>query len=448
MKSLEEEFDEGLEEEFDEGHEEEFDQGFDDEYQQDFEDRFGDGLDNGMEVVLDSQAEVIEQLAMNTFEQQGHEMWTDGWLVFANPEEQIALQNMGYQVVDREELEGIGQTLVTVIAPASFSFEQDVEIVRQQLESVTLLADVNHIYSYQQQSDSHHETRASDQNRAYQPANLLNYQYKANGESQITLGMLDTAVAVEHPALVSGVKAGNIIQKSFVGEGKLEPTGHGTEIAGILLGNSGDYQGLIADGRLYSASVFFHQQGKGDIATTKALLTGLNWLAQKQVPVINMSLTGPPNRLLSYTIDKLCAKGTIIAAAVGNEGPLSKPLFPAGYPCTVAVTAVDAKQQIYKRAVIGEHVDLASFGVDVQTLNHRGGYQDSDGTSLATAFVSAHLAHLATTLDSPLALKDNLQQVYRQCIDLGVNGRDPVYGRGLLSITPLTVEVTVEEKRK
>ena len=369
----EEDFDELDEEDFDELGEEDFeelDEGYDQEYQQDAGDDWAEldeRLDNWFEkgiafdddsyadnydAVMEAQIEAVEERAVNAVDEFGHEIWTNGWLVFADDEQQQQLQSMGYQVLKREELEAIGQTLVTVVAPASFSLPADSlqaqgEIIRQQLDSMVVMADANHVYSYQQSSLIQQTVSKTN---SYQPAKLLNHVYQSNDNNQVTIGMLDTAVAHEHEALKIAHQQGNIVQKSFVAKGKVEPTGHGTQIAGILLGQSSRYQGLVEGGRLLAASVFFAQDARqgtsGDIATTRALLMGLNWLAQQQVAVINMSLTGPPNKLLAFTIDKLCQQGIVIVAAVGNEGPLSGPLFPAGYPCTVAVTAVDVKQNI------------------------------------------------------------------------------------------------------
>jgi hypothetical protein len=232
-----------------------------------------------------------------------------------------------------------------------------------------------------------------------------------------------------------------IKQRSFVKGKRNEPKTHGTEIAGILVGNDEHYRGLLPKSPLLAASVFFQVKGKGNIATTQALLKGLNLLAQNEVKVINMSLSGPPNRLLQFAIGQLCQQNIVVVAAVGNAGPLSKPLYPAGYACTIAVTAVDYNKRIYKNAVIGKHVDMAAFGVDLQTLDSTGRYKNASGTSLATAFVSAFIATEYSEDQIGVGkLEDWLGGIYRSCADLGAKGYDPVYGYGLL---PAAINVKV-----
>jgi subtilisin family serine protease len=258
------------------------------------------------------------------------------------------------------------------------------------------------------------------------PSDLLGLNLAAE---KLEIGMIDTAIDTEHEAF----EHSNIQQQSFVSDGKKEPKIHGTQIAGILVGKSKQYSGLIPNSRLLGASVFFRRKGKGNIATTESLLLALNWLAEQKVKVINMSLSGPPNRLLEFAVNELCRQNIAIVAAVGNAGPLSKPLYPAGYECTIAVTAVDGNNRIYKNAVIGPHVDLAAFGVDLKTPTIKQQYSNASGTSMATAFVSAYIA--AKGLQSPqhqTPLETWLSNLYKTCQDLGVKGRDPVYGHGLL----------------
>lgn len=430
------EFEQDLDEVFEEEFEDEFlfDVIEEDELAEDFTEEFYDEIDDEFdwdegteEVAFDGELEqVVEQaleqvegdyqIAKNNLEQQ---VWTEQWLIFSTPEIQKELEAKGYRFVAKKHLSAFDKTLSTVVAPASFSLRKDYQLVLNQLNSSTLYADLNHVYR-------HHSAPRPPSGNGKIPAQLLSLPMTSQG---IEIGMIDTAINTEHDAF----KHALIEQRSFVAQKKQEPRAHGTQIAGILVGQNEQYQGLLPKAKLLGASVFFRQKNKGNIATTESLLMALNWLAEKQVNVINMSLSGPPNKLLEFAVNELCRKNIVIVAAVGNTGPLSKPLYPAGYDCAVAVTAVDDKNRIYKNAVIGPHVDMAAFGVDVKTLTAKKGYRDASGTSLATAFVSAYIAakeQLLTGQKSPLQTR--LSKVYQTCQDLGVKGRDPVFGHGLL----------------
>ncbi len=70
--------------------------------------------------------------------------------------------------------------------------------------------------------------------------------------------------------------------------------------------------------------------------------------------MINISLVGPANGLLEQLVRIITARGHIVVAAVGNDGPGAPPLFPAAYPAVVAVTGVDAKQRVLLAWIIHE----------------------------------------------------------------------------------------------
>ena len=72
-----------------------------------------------------------------------------------------------------------------------------------------------------------------------------------------------------------------------------------------------------------------------------AILGALGWMAREHVPVVNISLVGPPNTLLENVTRAMVARGHLLVAAVGNDGPAAKPLYPAAYPGVIGVTGVD-----------------------------------------------------------------------------------------------------------
>ena len=367
------------------------------------------------QTLIDATSDAVESDILAAVDLQGQDIWTRDWLIFSDEGIEQRLESLGYRYVAKQQLKSLGQTLAKVTAPATFSLDTDYA----QVLAATNYADHNHIYRYQR-------TEQAVSGAPLSPAQL---QPVSLGSHKITLGMIDTAVDTRHPAL----KDAKVRQRSFVASGKNQPTGHGTEVAGILMANAKDYRGLLPGARLYNASVFFEQGKQGRMATTESLLKALDWLASLDVKVINMSLSGPPNRLLSYAIDQLCQRDILVVAAVGNAGPLSAPLYPAAYPCTVAVTAHDKNRRIYRQAVLGEHVDAAAFGVNLTTLKSGGGYQQSSGTSLATPFVSAWLAaQYASDKVSSGQSQNWLSGQFSLFEDLGASGRDPVYGHGAL----------------
>ena len=126
----------------------------------------------------------------------------------------------------------------------------------------------------------------------------------------------------------------------------------------------------------------------------------------------------------------------MLIAAAGNDGPRAKPAFPAAYPDVIAVTAVDRSKRIYRRAAQGDHIDIAAPGVNVWTAASIKGQRPRSGTSFAAPFVTAAAALIVS--DNPGFSREEVEIVLQnEADDLGVKGRDSVYGWGLLDISAI-----------
>ena len=118
-------------------------------------------------------------------------------------------------------------------------------------------------------------------------------------------------------------------------------------------------------------------------------------------------------------------------AAVGNDGPAAPPLFPASYPEVVGVTGVDAKHKVLPEACRGEQVDFAARGCRRSRADVGGGFSEIRGTSFATPIVAALLAGSLQSPD-PAKAREALATLASTAIDIGSEGTDPSYGRGLV----------------
>ena len=243
----------------------------------------------------------------------------------------------------------------------------------------------------------------------------------------LKVGVIDTDIEEAHPAF-----AGRTIHRfDFSPEGHgVPPNWHGTAVLSLLAGSPlGGTPGLIPDAEFFAANVFFSDERGAMAADTLSLLKALDWMKSLGVKVVNMSFSGPRDELVAEAIEKLSKKGIVFVAAAGNEGPTAAPSYPAAYPQVIAVTAVTKDLRNYRYANRGDHIDVAAPGVDIWTAmpGGRAGYHS--GTSFAAPHVAAILAvePRETLKQDKAGLLDGLP-----VIDLGQQGRDPVYGRGLL----------------
>ena len=223
----------------------------------------------------------------------------------------------------------------------------------------------------------------------------------------------------------------SIVSKSFAGTDDAIPSAHGTAIASLLLGR-GSIKGVVTNAALYVADVFGGMPTGG---AADAVIQGLAWMAEKRVPVINISLVGPSNKMLETVIHLLLARGHVIVAAVGNSGPASPVEYPAAYDGVIAVTSVDAKGQIQIDANQGRQVAFAALGVDLPVAGPKKTYARATGTSFAAPLVAARFALVLASPDAQAATQI-FQQLQHEAVDLGVPGRDSVFGYGFLECPP------------
>ena len=108
--------------------------------------------------------------------------------------------------------------------------------------------------------------------------------------------------------------------------------------------------------------------------------------------MINLSLGGPHNALLTFAIEQTMNRNIPIVAAAGNTGPQGHPMYPAAQEGVIAVTAVDAKLKPYHHASRGSHIAFSAPGVDIWVPTRQGSGVYKSGTSFAAPFVTTAVA--------------------------------------------------------
>lgn len=327
---------------------------------------------------------------------------------------------LGYAVRSLQELPALGFTLLRLGLPAGLDVPAALTALRQAFPAT--LFDANTLYEPQaaatQSSEPRHYAKA-----------LIGWPDDDTAcGAAVSLGLVDTAVDRRHRAL----QGQDVQDRSFIAAGiPPAPPDHGTAVAALLVGAPGDAAaGLLPAARLYAAAIFAKREDRV-VGTTDAVARAVDWLGQQGTRVVNLSLSGPGNQVMRLTVERAHAAGMLLVAAAGNEGPNAPPVFPAGYPPVMAVTAVDASLQPYAHANRGGYIDLAAPGVDVWSAREGEGGRYNTGTSFATPFVTAAAAlALARTPDAaPDAIRQRLLDGAR---DLGTPGQDRTFGWGLV----------------
>lgn len=138
---------------------------------------------------------------------------------------------------------------------------------------------------------------------------------------------------------------------------------------------------------------------------------------------------------ISAAVRYAVAKGHWVVAAAGNSGPGSVN-WPGAMPEVVCVGALDDQDQVARFSSANDFVDVGFGGVQILSTINGNRYAKYDGTSMATPGVAGVLA-----LGVGELLKRNLpvpnqavmaEVLYATCRDVGVPGRDPGAGYGLV----------------
>ncbi|HYE44957.1 MAG TPA: S8 family serine peptidase [Caulobacter sp.] len=314
-------------------------------------------------------------------------------------------EGLGFRLLRRES-EGI--EVVVLSPPAGLDVRRALKRLRKADPAGDY--DYNHLYS-----------GAGEAAGAARPGPVLaGAGFQASGAG-LRIGLVDTGVDPRHPAL-----AGARIEQRPFAPGGLRPAAHGTAAASLLAGRDGGFRGAAAGAQVLVADVY----GTGPTGgSADAVARALGWLGAAGVPVINISLVGPQNAVVRAMVRRLSARGVILVAAVGNDGPAAQPLYPAAWPEVVAVTGVDRRDRVLPEACRGPHLDFAAPGSDMAAGRPGGGYATVRGTSFAAPLVAGRLAILRRQLTPEQAIA----ALGREARDLGQKGPDKVYGRGLVA---------------
>ncbi|MER8385469.1 S8 family serine peptidase [Mesorhizobium sp. M1428] len=320
--------------------------------------------------------------------------------------QQIAA-SFGLEMRSQRQSRLLGNTLVRFGIPDG----RPVGVVLAQLaaEGRILRREANHVYALQQ------------------AASIVNYAFErisldanaASGEN-VRVGVIDTGIDDSNPAL-SGVIAG---QFDAMPDVPIKARDHGTSVDGLIAG-TGAFKGMAPGARIYHARAF-----EGDKSTMDVILSALDWAAEQDVRIINMSFVGPKNDLLGIACRNARALGIVLVAAAGNNGPKAPYGYPAAFDGVIAVTATDAKDGLMPQANRGAYVFISAPGVEMVAPSGAG----SDvvtGTSFAAAIVTGAIANLLHA--APDRSADWVEKALAATAkDLGPKGRDNDFGFGLL----------------
>lgn len=194
-----------------------------------------------------------------------------------------------------------------------------------------------------------------------------------------------------------------------------DPYGHGSHVGGSIAATTNNGIGIAGLGpelKILPLRVL-DEQGSGQISD---LIDAIYYAHLKGIRVANMSLVLRfDSDMLKVAIGKAHLGGMVMVAASGNSG--SDVYWPARYPQTIAVGATDSDDLKGVFSNYGPELDVAAPGVDILSTFQGNSYARLNGTSMATAQVSA-LAGLVLSLRPDLSVEQVADLVRDSAIDV------------------------------
>lgn len=224
---------------------------------------------------------------------------------------------------------------------------------------------------------------------------LASIHEHARGD-RVRIALVDTGVDVSHPDLGGRiVLAANLAPAT---PDSFTEDRHGTALAGIIAAQTNNGLGIvgIAPGaELLALKACWYESDGADVAVCDSytLARALDMALTEDVDLINLSLTGPRDSLLSRLLDMAAERRIPVVAAV--DGGVRDGGFPANRPEVLgARAAVVPGRELHPLRDPDAALWLAGPAVDILTTAPRGGYDFYTGSSYAAAYVTGVIALL------------------------------------------------------
>ncbi len=240
----------------------------------------------------------------------------------------------------------------------------------------------------------------------------------------VTIAIVDSGIEA-HDAF--GDRTVRVI--SLVSEDLASPHGHGTAVASLAAGSSGQLSGVAPAANLISVRV---TDGDG-FSDSFTLSEGIRAAADAGAQIINISLASQgDSRVVREAVAYAQSLGAVIVAAAGNEGR-EVMSYPAAYDDVVSVGAIDARGEhlLFSNADTG--LDLTAPGLEVYAAWLGDGAIEFSGTSASAPYVAGAIAAVMSEFPG-MSSSQAVALLIDTSNEAGAIGPDSYYGIGILDV--------------
>jgi subtilisin family serine protease len=263
------------------------------------------------------------------------------------------------------------------------------------------------------------------------------WQY-TQGEG-VKIAVVDTGCDLDHPDLKDNLAEGiNFIHPGTPPE---DDNCHGTHVTGILVAANNDIGmvGVCPKAKVMPVKVL-NSKGSGNLLD---VAKGVVWAVDNGADIITMSLGSPMKvQQVRKAIQYAAAKGVPTFVAAGNAGNTKEVFYPANYPETIAIGAIDENFARAKFSNTGRNLDFMAPGVDIFSTVPDNWYATLSGTSMACPFaVGVAALVLSYVRQGKVKIKLETMEDYREVFrnyttQTSESYDDPIFYQGFGIIDP------------
>ena len=210
-------------------------------------------------------------------------------------------------------------------------------------------------------------------------------QWSKSRGAGVVIAVIDTGCDPDHP----DIKKNLIGSYNFINNtpDATDRNGHGSHVCGTIaaIDNGKGIVGVAPESKILALKAL-NDHGNGQLSH---IANAIKYAADHNADIITMSLGSTYKSLeIKKSIDYAAKKGCLIFCAAGNSGVQADIMYPAKFPKTISIGAIDQNFQRTNFTCSGDSLDFLSPGVDIMSIVPKNSYALMTGTSMSNPFAS------------------------------------------------------------
>lgn len=274
------------------------------------------------------------------------------------------------------------------------------------------------------------------------------------GDSSIVIAITDTGIDIDHEDLepnvaynyndpINGIDDDNDgyidnFRGWDTGDNDNDPStfssNHGNNVAGLSAARTDNAKGIAGTG---FKCKFLPIKIDTDLGGwLVGAYDGIVYAADQRADIINCSWGSYTyGELGNDIINYATAKGSLVVAAVGNDGR-DAPFYPAAYANAFAVGMTDSMDIVRDNSNYGYHLDIMAIGQGMYTTGNNNLYNYNGGTSMASPLVAGAAALVKSRYPNfePLQIAEHLRNTSDDILPMQLSQYRDKIGGGRLNM--------------